>query len=160
MDNLKDLITMETDDDIEMIEKYKVSVSADREALVCSPEDFHGEAVMYCTVDQEYLYQTCADEHAAGRFTRKHKTVTADEANEIKSSSTNSQHPCGQHPNQLLDFHCKTCDTIVCPACINLAHKDHHITSPFHKTMWRETGCNNEADSQVTEVCRSGQTDL
>ena len=120
---------METDDDIDMIEKDKVSVSADKQSLVCSPEDCQGEAVMYCTVDQEYLYRTCADEHAAGRFTRKHKTVTADEANEIKSSSTNSQHPCGHHPIQLLDFHCKTCDTIVCPACIYLAHKDHYITS-------------------------------
>ena len=135
MDNLKDLITKETDDDIGMIEKDKVSVSADREALVCSLEDCQGEAVMYCTVDQEYLCQLCVDQHASHRFTKKHQTITIEEAIKAKTSSTNSQHPCGQHPNQLLDFYCKTCDTIVCHACINLAHNDHHITSlhPFIK---------------------------
>ena len=132
MDNLKDLITKETDGDIDMTEKDKVSVSADREALVCSLEDCQGEAVMYCTVDQEYLCQPCADEHAVGRFSRKHKTITADEANEV---NTDSNHLCGQHPNHVLDFHCKTCDVIVCHACINFAHNDHHITSlhPFVK---------------------------
>ena len=135
MDNLKDLIAKETDGDIDMIEKDKLSVSADREEVVCSLEDCQGEAVMYCTVDQEYLCQTCAEEHAAGRFTRKHKTITADESNKMKIQSNNSQHPCGQHPTHPLDLHCKTCDQVICYDCINLAHKDHHITSlhPFIK---------------------------
>ena len=135
MDNLKDLITKETDDDIDMIEKDKVSVSADRETLVCSLEDCQGEAVMYCTNDQEYLCQPCADEHASHRFTRKHKTITADEANEQNKPSSNSQHPCGQHPDHPLDLHCKTRDQVICYDCINFAHKDHHITSlhPFIK---------------------------
>ena len=59
MNNLKDLITKETDGAI--IVKDKVYVSADREALVCSLETCKGEAVMYCKVCQEYLCQTCAD---------------------------------------------------------------------------------------------------
>ena len=135
MDNLKDLITKETNDDIDMIEKDKVSVSADRDALVCSLEDCQGEAVMYCTNDQEYLCQPCADEHAVGRFTRKHKTIEADKVSEVNTPPTDSKHLCGQHPNHLLDFYCKTCDVIVCHACINFAHNDHHITSlhPFVK---------------------------
>ena len=135
MDNLKNLITNETDDDIDMIEKDKLSVRADREALVCSLEDCQGEAVMYCTNDQDYLCQPCADEHATHRFTRKHKTITADEANGQNKPSSNSQHPCGQHPDHPLDLHCRTCDQVICYDCINLAHKDHHITSlhPFIK---------------------------
>ena len=92
MDNLKDLITKETGDDIDMTEKDKVSVSADRETIVCSLEDCQGEAVMYCTVCQEYLCQTCTDEHAVSRITRKHKTITDEEANEEKTPSTKPQH--------------------------------------------------------------------
>ena len=135
MDNLKDLITKETDDDIDMIEKDKVSVSADREEVVCSLEDCQGGAVMYCTVDQEYLCQTCADEHAVGRFSRKHETVSLEEANIKKPTTEKSHHPCGLHPNQLLDMYCKTCDGIICYACIKRDHGDHHITSllPFVK---------------------------
>ena len=131
MDNLKDLITKETNDDIDMIEKDKASVSADREALVCSLEDCQGEAVMYCTVDQEYLCQTCADEHAAGRFTRKHKTVSVDEA-EIKMKSSTSHHHCGRHSDYLLDMYCKVCDKIICHECFNSEHSGHHITTLHH----------------------------
>ena len=80
MDNLKDLITKETDGAI--IVEDKVYVSADREALVCSLENCKSEAVMYCKVCQEYLCQTCADKHAAILVTREHQTIPADEANE------------------------------------------------------------------------------
>ena len=135
IDNLKNLITKETDDDIDMIEKDKVSSSADREVVVCSLEDCQGEAVMYCTVDQEYLCQTCADEHAVGRFSKKHETVCIEEANVKKPTTEKSHHPCGLHPNQLLDMYCKTCDEIICYACMKRDHGDHHITSllPFVK---------------------------
>ena len=135
MDNLKDLITKETDDDIGMIDKDKVSVSADREALVCSLEDCQGEAVMYCTVDQEYLCQTCADEHASHRFTRKHKTIKANEANKEKTPSAISQHPCGRHPDQILNMYCKTCHSIVCFVCCTGEHKNHDLSTlhPFVK---------------------------
>ena len=135
MDNLKDLITKETDDDIDMIEKDKVSSSADREVVVCSLEDCQGEAVMYCTVDQEYLCQTCADEHAAHRFTRKHETISIEEANIKKPTAEISHHPCGLHLNQMLDMYCKTCDKITCYACFKRDHAKHNITSllPFVK---------------------------
>ena len=131
MNNLKDLITKETNDDIDMIDKDKVSVSADREALVCSLEDCQSEVVMYSTVDQEYLCQMCADKHATHRFTRKHKTIKANEANKMNIPSANSKHPCGRHPNQILDMYCKTCDGIVCHVCFNTEHK-HHDFSTLH----------------------------
>ena len=148
MDNLKDLIAKETNDDIDMIDKDKVSVSADREVLVCSLEDCQGEAVMYCINDQEYLCQTCADEHAAGRFSRKHKTVTADEANKQKTPSAISQHPCGRHPNHSLNMYCKTCDSIVCYVCCNDEHKEHDFSTlhPFVKP------CNERLDAIMKRI--------
>ena len=132
MDNLKELITKETDGGEDEV---KVTASADREMVICSLEDCQGEAVMYCTVCQEYLCQTCTDEHAAHRLTKKHQTITTSEAKGKVTSSTNTHHPCGRHPNQMLDMYCKTCDEIICHECFNTDHSDHHITSlrPFVK---------------------------
>ena len=132
MDNLKELITNETDGDED---EMKVTASADREVVECSLEDCQGEAVMYCTVDEEYLCQTCTDEHANHRFTKKHQTITAAEAKSKVTSSTKSHHPCGRHPNQVLNMYCKTCDEIICHECFDTDHIDHHITSlrPFVK---------------------------
>ena len=70
MDNLKELITKETDGDED---EMKVTASADGEVIICSLEDWQGEVVMYCTVCQEYLCQTCTDEHSTHRLTRKHQ---------------------------------------------------------------------------------------
>ena len=132
MDNLKELITKETDDDVDEIE---VPASAHREIAICSLEDCQGEAVIYCTVCQENLCQTCSDEHGAGRFTRKHKTIATAETKGKVTSSTKSHHPCGRHPNQMLDMYCKTCEEIICYACINTEHSDHNFTTlhPFIK---------------------------
>ena len=132
MDNLKELITKETDGDED---EMKMMASADREVVVCSLEDCQGEAVMYCTVCQEYLCQTCNDEHAASRITRKHKTTTETEAKREATSANKPHHPCGRHPNQMLDMYCKTCEEIICHECITTDHRDHLITSlyPFVK---------------------------
>ena len=132
MDNLKELITKETDGDED---EMKVMASADREMVTCSLEDCQGEATMYCTICQEYLCQTCNDEHAGHRLTKKHKTIRAEEVKSKVTSSTESHHPCGRHPSHILDMYCKTCDEIICHECINTDHSDHHITSlrPFVK---------------------------
>ena len=133
MDNLKDLITKETDDDdVEM----KVTGSGDhgdRELLICSLEDCQGEAVIYCTVDQEYLCQTCTDEHAVHRFNRTHQTITVEKANDKATTSTKSRHPCGRHPDQMLDMYCDKCEKIICNECCKTEHHDHHFTTlgPF-----------------------------
>ena len=132
MDNLKELITKETDGNEDEV---KVKASADREMVICSLDDCQGEAVMYCTACQEYLCQTCTDEHAAHRLTKKHQTITTEEAKGKVTSSTKSHHPCGRHPNQMLNMYCKTCDEIICHECFDTDHSDHHITSlrPFVK---------------------------
>ena len=137
MDNLKELITKETDGDED---EMKVTACADREVVICSLEDCQGEAVMYCTLEKVYMCQTCTEEHAAGRFSKKHQSITAAEAKGMTPStkiisSTKSHHPCGRHPNQMLDMYCKTCEEIICHECINTDHSDHHITSlrPFVK---------------------------
>ena len=132
MDNLKELITKETDGDEDEV---KVTASADREMVICSLEDCQGEAVMYCTNDQEYLCQTCTDEHAVHRFTRKHLTLTAEEAKSKVASSTKSHHPCGRHPDQMLDMYCKTCEEIICSECCKTEHSDHNLGTlrPFVK---------------------------
>ena len=84
MDSLKELITNETDGDGDEV---KVKVSAEKVAVTCSLEDCHGEAVRYCTSCQEYLCQTCNDEHDASRFNRKHQTITAAEAKSKMTSA-------------------------------------------------------------------------
>ena len=126
MDNLKELITKETEGDEDEV---KVTASADREVVECSLEDCQGEAVLYCTVCQEYLCQTCTDEHSIHRLTRKHLTIAAAEAKGNMTSSTKSHHPCGRHPNQILDMYCKTCEETMCSECCNTEHVDHHLTS-------------------------------
>ena len=126
MDNLKELITKETDGDEDEI---KVTASADREMVICSLEDCQGEAVMYCTSCQEYLCQTCTDEHDASRFNRKHQTIAAAEAKSKVTSSTKSHHPCGRHPDKMLDMYCKTCEETMCSECCNTEHVDHNLTS-------------------------------
>ena len=132
MDNLKELITKETDGDED---EMNVTASDDGEVMICSLEDCQGEAVMYCTVCQEYLCQTCNDEHAASRITRKHQTITPAEVKGKMTSSTKSHHPCGIHSDQMLNVYCKTCEEIICFECFNTDHSDHHITSlrPFVK---------------------------
>ena len=131
MDNLKELITKETDGDED---EMKVTASADREVMICSLEDCQGKAVIYCTFCKSYLCDTCTEEHAAGRFTKTHETIPALET-KGKGTSNKSQHPCGRHRNQILDMYCKTCDEIICHECFNTMHSDHHITSlrPFVK---------------------------
>ena len=126
MDNLKELITKETDGDEGEV---KITASPDREMTICSLEDCQGEAVMYCTVDQEYLCQTCNDEHAVHRFTRKHQTITAEKAKGKVTSSTKPRHPCGRHPDQMLNMFCKTCEETMCSECCNTEHVDHNLTS-------------------------------
>ena len=132
MDNLKELITKETDGDED---EMKVMSSPDRDVAICSLEDCQGEAVLYCTICQEYLCQTCNDEHAASRLTKKHKTIRAAEVKGKITSSTKSNHPCGRHPNQMLDMYCKTCDEIICHECFSTEHGDHIFTTlrPFIK---------------------------
>ena len=132
MDNLKELITKETDGDED---EMKVTASDDGEVMICSLEDCQGEAVMYCTVCQEYLCQTCNDEHAASRITRKHQTITPAEVKGKMTSSTKSHHPCGIHSDQMLNVYCKTCEEIICFECFNTEHSDHLFTSlrPFVK---------------------------
>ena len=140
MDNLKELITKETDGDED---EMKVTASADGEVkvLICSLEDCQDEAIMYCTACQGYLCHTCTDEHAGHRLTKNHVTIRAEEVRtsvEAKgrvTSSTKSHHPCGRHPNHMLDMHCKTCYEVICYECITTEHSDHHITSlrPFVK---------------------------
>ena len=132
MDNLKELITKETDRDED---EMKVIASPDRDVTICSLEDCQGEAVMYCTACQEYLCQTCTDEHAGHRLTRKHQTMTVAAAKSKMTSSTQSHHPCGRHPNQMLDTYCKTCEEIICHECFNMEHGDHNFTTlrPFVK---------------------------
>ena len=132
MDNLKELITKETDGDEDEME---VMADVNKDVAICSQEECQGEGVMYCTNDQEYLCQTCTDEHAVHRFTRKHKTITAEEAKDKVASSTKSNHPCGRHANQLLDMYCKTCEEIICHDCFNTEHSDHNFTTlrPFIK---------------------------
>ena len=126
MDNLKELITKETDGDGD---ELKVTASADGEVVVCSLEDCQGEAVMYCTNDQEYLCQTCTAEHAVHRFTRKHQTITAAEVKGKVTSSIKSHHPCGRHPDQMLNMFCETCGETMCSECCNTEHVGHHLTS-------------------------------
>ena len=128
MDNLKELITKETDGDED---EMKVMADVNNDVAICSQEECQGEAVMYCTVDQEYLCQTCTDEHAVHRFTRKHKTITAEEAKDKVASSTKLHHPCGRHADQLLDIYCKTCEEIICHDCFNTEHSDHNSTSLY-----------------------------
>ena len=132
VDNLKELITKETDGDED---EMTLTASADKEVAICSLEDCQGGAVMYCTVCQEYLCQTCTDEHAGHRLTRKHQAIPAAEAKDRMTSSTQSHHPCGRHPNQMLDTYCKTCEEIICHECFNTEHNDHNFTTlrPFVK---------------------------
>ena len=132
MDNLKELSTKETDDDED---EMKVTVTADREMLICSLDDCQGEAVMYCTSCQEYLCQTCNDEHAASRFNRKHQTIKGAEAKGKVATSAKSHHPCGRHSNQMLDMYCKTCQEIICHECCTTEHSDHSLGTlrPFVK---------------------------
>ena len=132
MDNLKELITKETDGDEDEV---KVTASAYREVVVCSLEDCQVEAVLYCTLEQEYMCQTCTDEHSAGRFSKKHRTITAAAAKSKMTLSTESHHPCGRHPDQMLDMYCKTCEEIICHKCCKAQHGDHNYTTliPFVK---------------------------
>ena len=132
MDNLKELITKETDFDEEEV---KVTTTTDTDEIVCSLEDCHGEAVMYCTVCKSYLCDACNKEHAAGRFTKNHESIPALKAKGNVTSSTKSQHTCGRHPNQILDMYCKTCDEIICSECCKTEHDDHNFTTlrPFVK---------------------------
>ena len=132
VDNLKELITKETDGDED---EMTLTASAYKDVAICSLEDCQGGAVMYCTVCQEYLCQTCTDEHAGHRLTRKHQTIPAAEAKDRMTPSTQSHHPCGRHPNQMLDTYCKTCEEIICHECFNTEHNDHNFTTlrPFVK---------------------------
>ena len=126
MDNLKELINMQTNGDEDEV---KMTASVDREVVICSEENCQGEAVMYCTACQEYLCQTCTDEHAVGRFSRKHHTITAAESKGKMTSSTKSHHPCGRHPDKMLDMYCETCEETMCSECCNTEHVDHNLIS-------------------------------
>ena len=91
MDNLKELITKETDGDED---EMKVMADVIKDVAICSQEECQGEGVMYCTNDQDYLCQTCTDEHAVHRFTRKHKTITAEEAKDKVTPVVDTQTSC------------------------------------------------------------------
>ena len=134
MGNLKELITKETggeEDDM----KVMASADKDKHVVICSLDDCEGEAVMYCTTCHEYMCQTCTEEHAIHRFTRKHDTIAATEAIGKTTSSSKSHHPCGRHPNHMLEMYCKTCEDIICHVCCKIEHIDHNFTtlSPFVK---------------------------
>ena len=105
------------------------------EVVICSLEDCQGEAVMYCRACQEYLCQACTGEHAAHRLTRKHQTIALVEAKGQVTPSTQSYHPCGRHPDQMLDMYCKACEEIICFECCKTEHIDHLFTTlrPFVK---------------------------
>ena len=134
MDDLKDLIIQEAE--VEVDSTYVVSSSAvDGNNLLCSQENCEGKPVKYCTNDQEYLCQVCAEEHAAHRFTKKHQTITAEEAFVKMSAAAKSYHPCSLHPKQTLDMYCKICEKIICKGCLSADHREHHFTTldPFIK---------------------------
>ena len=133
MDNLKDFIAKETDGDID---ESKVNSSSEKEVVRCSLDDCQGEAVMYCKNCEEYLCQTCFDDHAVGRFSRRHETIKVEELEvklpEITKPNT-PHHPCSRHPDHMLDKHCKVCDKIICNICLNTEHGAHSFTTlqPF-----------------------------
>ena len=132
MDNLKELITKETDGDED---EGKMTASVEREMVICSLDDCQSEAIMYCTFCKSYLCDACTKEHAAARFTKNHETILAPEAKVKVTSSLKSHHPCGRHSNHMLDMYCETCEEIICSKCCKTEHGDHNFTTlrPFIK---------------------------
>ena len=102
---------------------------------VCCDEciDRHnGPAEVFCCTCCQFLCMYCHDYHRNSRKLSKHNMVGLDKegAKQLQATMKPREHYCSQpyHKDNKLNFHCETCNLMLCRDCTTVAHKDHGVT--------------------------------
>lgn len=79
-----------------------------------------------CLECEDYFCIVCKLEHSKNKRTRCHATYAVSDKDwrEIENTVT-----CSDHDNEDFDMFCTTCDTLICPVCMDLDHSDHRYTT-------------------------------
>lgn len=89
---------------------------------VCLNRDLNKTAEEYCPQCEEVLCGECRDHHKISRSSKSHKTITVDKYNRLPSFIKKIKHNCEEH-DFVLEFFCKSHDSLCCKICSITAHK-------------------------------------
>ncbi|XP_063412046.1 uncharacterized protein LOC134694872 [Mytilus trossulus] len=89
---------------------------------VCLNRDLNKTAEEYCPQCEEVLCGECRDHHKISRSSKSHKTITVDKYNILPSFIKKIKHNCEEH-DFVLEFFCKSHDSLCCKICSITAHK-------------------------------------
>ncbi|XP_063418458.1 tripartite motif-containing protein 2-like [Mytilus trossulus] len=89
---------------------------------VCLNRDLNKTAEEYCQQCEEVLCRECGDHHKISRSSKSHKTITVEKYNRLPSFIKKIKHNCEEH-DFVLEFFCKSHDSLCCKICSITAHK-------------------------------------
>ncbi|XP_053389533.1 tripartite motif-containing protein 45-like [Mercenaria mercenaria] len=83
----------------------------------------HISAEKFCVNCSEYLCKSCSDYHTKLAATREHVLQDKESVPKDKPKVKERAEKCHSHPDNVIDYYCRSCDLTGCQACITLDHK-------------------------------------
>ncbi|XP_030856328.1 E3 ubiquitin-protein ligase TRIM56-like [Strongylocentrotus purpuratus] len=92
--------------------------SSGQRCTVCDADD-QGLATFYCQHCSEFLCDSCLEQHKRFKKYVFHELVSA---RDIASGEIRKQLACTEHPRELQQFVCITCQVRICCRCLEVGH--------------------------------------
>ena len=117
------------------IARYISKIVSNKEICDECMDENRGSAVIFCCTCYEFLCNPCYDHHKRHRKLSKHDMVelNQDGAKQLQAIMKPRDQYCSQpnHEDNKLNFHCETCNILVCRDCTAIVHKNHDVTELF-----------------------------
>ena len=107
-----------------------VSVQHEGHQVLCGSCDKKSTAIAFCFSCECFICAQCRDSHSQLKITKGHRMTAFDQiqdtdVQEILRRPQLCQEP--YHPNEVLEYFCKSCQQCICQKCGMLGHKNHEF---------------------------------
>ncbi|XP_063411409.1 transcription intermediary factor 1-beta-like [Mytilus trossulus] len=89
---------------------------------ICQQRDLNKLAEEFCPHCAEVLCGDCREHHKISKSTKSHQTISLEKYNKLPSFIKQISHNCQEH-GCILEFYCKSHDSLCCKICSISAHK-------------------------------------
>ncbi|XP_071149738.1 putative leucine-rich repeat-containing protein DDB_G0290503 [Mytilus edulis] len=90
---------------------------------ICQHRDLNKSAEDYCPQCEEAHCVDCRDHHKISKLSKSHQTISIDKYNKLPSFFKQISHNCQEHAC-ILEFYCKSHDSLCCKICSISDHKE------------------------------------
>ncbi|ESO03259.1 hypothetical protein HELRODRAFT_191975 [Helobdella robusta] len=118
----------------------------------CNALDKKVQAKNYCFNCEKSYCTPCMGKHSKNQLFNNHKVISLPTKN-------SSDFPCKYHPNEIIKYFCKSCDTVACTLCLLDQHNNHNaieikqmINEQLSDINFLMAGVNEKKDELMKEL--------